>query len=320
MTNTSLHSDTLLADFAAYLATERVRAPRTTATYAAVVREFVRHTGDTAAAIRCDRAKLQQFLGSSQRAIGDVALARGRWNLRLSALRAWYAFLVGRGLAASDPTAGMVRQRVPRRDPQPLSLAELVALVSAVATESPGVYRARNVAIVQTLIHSALRVGELVALDLAQFDAAAMVLVGVRRKGGKVSAAWLNTTATQALRAYLQTREGLHPRPGQLALFLSHTGERMAVRSVQEMVSKYAKVAGIARRVTPHLLRHSAATALAALGTPIRTIQEICAHSSVATTQLYVTVAAQDRIEAVARLGAAFEGAAASRRLTNHNH
>ena len=319
MTNTPLHTDALLADFAAYLATERLRATRTTATYALVVRDFVRHTGDTAAAIRCDRAQLQQFLGSSQRAVGEVALARGRWNLRLSALRAWYAFLIGRGLVSSDPTAGMARQRVPRRDPQPLSLAELVALVSAVATESPGIYRARNVAIVQVLIHSALRVGELVALDLPQFDAAAMVLVGVRRKGGKVSAAWLNTTAAQALRVYLQTRDGLHPQPGQPALFLSHTGERMAVRSVQEMVSKYAKVAGIARRVTPHLLRHSAATALAALGTPIRTIQEICAHSSVATTQLYVTVAAQDRIDAAARLGAAFEAAAASKRLTNHN-
>lgn len=300
-------TDNLPPAFAAYLTAERLRAPRTAHTYSALVAEFVRHTGTVTAAVESNRLTIQQFLGSSQRAIGDVALARGRWNLRLSALRAWYGFLAARGLVCGDPTAGIVRQRVPRRDPQPLSMAELVALVRAVDQQSPGAYRARNVAIVQVLIHTALRVGELAALDVVQVDASAGVLGSVRRKGGKCVAAWLNPTATCALVGYLAERANLHPLPGEPALFVSHTGARMAVRSVQEMVSKYARLAGIRRRVTPHLLRHSAATQLAALGTPIRTIQEICAHSSVATTQLYVTVAAQDRIDAAARLGAAFE-------------
>ncbi len=279
----------LTAAFADYLTAERLRAPRTSKTYGAALAQFVRFVGSLDAAIGCNRAQIQQFLGSTHHATGDVALARGRWNLRLSALRAWYGFLAGRGLVTGDPTAGISRQRVSRRDPQPLSLQELVALVAAVDRESPGVYRARNVAIVQTLIQTALRVGELAGLDTAQLDVQTGVLVGVRRNGGKSAAVWLNPPATRALAAYLARRSDLHPPPCEPALFVSHTGARMAVRSVQEMVSKYARVAGIRRRVTPHLLRHSAASAL------------------------YVTVAAQDRINAAARLGAAFEAERATK-------
>lgn len=307
MTPFDASNDNLLAAFAAYLTGERLRAPRTVATYAAVAADLLAHAGSSSAAIGFKAAQIQQFLGLPPRRSGDVAQARSRWNLRLSALRAWYAFLLARGLVAADPSAAIRRQRVPRRDPQPLSLPELAALVRAAARDSPPAYRARNLAILQTLIHTALRVSELAALDVSQVDLAAGVLIGVHRKGGKSVAAWLNESAKAALASHLATRDRLHATPGEPALFVSHTGERMAVRSVQEMVSKYARFAGIQRRVTPHLLRHSAATALAALGTPIRTIQEICAHSSVATTQLYVTVAAQDRIDAVARLGAAFE-------------
>lgn len=321
MPKTSVTIAEVQKTFSDYLANELLRAPRTCQTYAAVTVDFLAHVGSVQSAIECNRAQVQQFLGSSQRRTADVALARSRWNLRLSALRAFYMFLANQEIAAVDPTIALVRQRVPRRDPQPLSLTELVALVATVDRKSPPIYRARNVAIAQTLIHTALRVGELVALDASQVDLQTGVLIGVRRKGGKSIAAWLNTTATRALAVYLANRDSLHAQPAETALFVSHTGARMAIRSVQEMISKYARVAGIKRRVTPHLLRHSAATALAGLGTHIRTIQEICAHSSIATTQLYVTVAAQDRIDAAALLGAAYDAEQKRQiNLSNHNH
>lgn len=94
--------------------------------------------------------------------------------------------------------------------------------------------------------------------------------------------------------------------PGVRALFLSDRGLPLAKRTLQEMVSRYGRLAGIVRRISPHALRHGSATAYASLGTPIRTIQEICGHSSVATTELYVHVASRDRHDAVDKLGLAF--------------
>lgn len=252
------YNDKQARDFADYLTAERLHAPRTASTYGRIVREFVASCGGTEAAMRCSRAQIRQFLGSSRRLGNDAALARSRWNLRLAALRAWCDYRLARGLATVDATAGILRQRVPQRDPQPLSLPELAALISAVEREAPGLYRARNVAIVRTLIDTGLRVGELAAVDLAQLDLTCGVLLGVQRHGGKCASAWVNETATRALAAYVATRDGLHPPASESALFVSHTGERMAIRTIQEMIRKYAGVAGIRRRVTPQLLRHSA--------------------------------------------------------------
>ena len=256
----AIHNDNQARVFADYLTAERRHAPRTASTYGRIVREFVAWCGGTEAALQCNRPQIQQFLGSSQRPGDDVALARSRWNLRLAALRAWYDYLLACGLAEVDATAGIRRQHVTQRTQRPLALPELAALVAVVELGSPELYRARNVAIVQTLIHTALRVGELAALDLAQLDLTCGVLLGVRRHGGKRASAWLSETATQALAAYVATRDGLHAPASESALFVSHTGERLAVRTIQEMVRKYASVAGIRRRVTPHLLRHSAPT------------------------------------------------------------
>ncbi len=81
----------------------------------------------------------------------------------------------------------------------------------------------------------------------------------------------------------------------------------LGVRAVQELVKRYAKLAGISRRVSPHVLRHSSATQLADMGTPIRVVQEICGHASVTTTQRYVHVNDGQRKQAVDALGEAWK-------------
>lgn len=302
MTPSEAFSSDLCRDFRRHLVEVRHFSPRTVAAYTSLAAALLAHAGDASVLAALDRPGVVAF----------IRLDRGRptskvgWNLRLSGVRAVFRWLVEEGRIARNPTDGIERQHVVQAEPQPLSLAEMVALVSAVETHSRSVYRRRNVALFQVFMHTALRVAEVVSLDLSQVDLPEHLLRGVRRKRGKIFAAVCNDVVAATLEEYLVDRPRLARRPDEQALFLSDRGGRLSVRSVQQLVGRYAKIAGIRRPVTPHLLRHSSATVLASLGTPLRVVQEICGHSSVTTTQRYVHVGERDRFDAADRLGRAF--------------
>jgi site-specific recombinase XerD len=300
--STSIHE--LAAAFAEHLLRVRLRAPRTVDNYRRVAELLIAHVGSGDAAIVSDTKVLRGFLAA--RRIDDVGMARASWNAKRSALRSFYAFLLAEGLRSDDPTSALERQRVPYREATVLSLREMVALVEAVKRGSTTVYRSRNVALVQVMIHTALRLSEVCSLSLDQTDVHAHVFRAVKRKGSKVFDSVFNDVVAEALEHLVADRPRLVRDSGVRALFLSDRGLPLAKRTLQEMVSRYARLAGIARPISPHALRHGSATALANLGTPIRTIQEICGHSSVATTERYIHVASRDRHEAVEKLGRAF--------------
>lgn len=294
----------IAAEFADHLVRVRLRALRTAENYAQVADALVDFAGSPAAATGADTTMLRQFL--SGRASRDVATARSSWNTRRSALRAFFGFLVDRGMRQDDPTGALERYRPPYREATVLSLQEMIRLVEAVERDSSPLYRSRNVALVQVMIHTALRVSEVCSLTVQQVDLQEHVFRSVRRKGAKVFDAPFNDVVAEALERYLGDRQHLCRGRSETALFLSDRGSPLAKRTLQETVSSYARRAGIARAVSPHALRHGCATALAALGVPMRTIQEVCGHASVATTERYVHVAGRQRHDAVARLGEAF--------------
>ena len=202
-----------------------------------------------------------------------------------------------------NPALKIERQRVFPKEPVPLSFDEMLRLVEAVEGHCSSVYKHRNVAILQVLFHCALRVAEVVSLDLLQLDFDNYVFLDVRRKGGKILAAAFNDVVAEALENYLKVRGEHLPEEDEPALFLSDRKKRLSTRAVQAMVKKYADLAGISRTVSPHLLRHSSATQLMEVGTPLRVVQEICGHSSVETTQRYVHVNNGQRKRAVNALG-----------------
>ncbi len=294
-----------LAEFSRYLTSVEMRAPRTATIYCSFAAQFVAHVGSPTA---CGVAKLAEIVGFLARQQGsDVQQLRAGWNLRLSAVRAVYRFFLSTGAVAADPSAKLRRQRFDAIEPEPLSLSEMVRLVEAAQSHGRRSARVRNVALLQIFLHTGLRVAEVVGLNVDQVDTANYVLHGVRRKGGKVMGVALNDVAVSALEAYLSDRE---PHPVGNAsgpLFLSDRGTQIAVRTVQQLVTRCAKQAGIVRRVTPHLLRHSSATQLVATGAPLRVVQEICGHASVTTTERYVHIAGRDRADAVARLSRAYQ-------------
>ncbi len=149
----------------------------------------------------------------------------------------------------------------------------------------------RDRAILETLFSTGLRVSELcnlrigdVNLDKGEF--------AVRGKGGKLRVVFLSSSASEALRAYLKKRDDIH----EALLVAHHAGGssqeeskevHLTPRSVQRLIKKYAAMAGIVKKVTPHQLRHSFATDLLHNGADIRSVQTMLGHASITTTQIY---------------------------------
>lgn len=286
------------------------RRPRTVGNYMPEVADFLRYLGIrdfTVASVaqrlaQVDQPTLLTYLcrpSMSGKAIGAVT-----WNLRLAAVRSLYAYLCRIEVLTMNPALKIDRQRTFERATVPLTLDELIRLVESVRDNSSPLYRERNVAIVQVLIHCSLRVHEVVGLAVDQVDFDHHLLLDVRRKGGKALASAMNDVVAEALQACIAAREGFHPSEAELSLFLSDRGTGLSIRTVQEAVKLHGRLAGIRQPVTPHLLRHSSATQLAALGTPLRVVQDICGHSSISTTTRYVHPANDDRKRAVDALAA----------------
>ena len=201
-------------------------------------------------------------------------------NLRLSALKGLARFC-GRKLTVRG--VRKVEQPV-----EPLNGRELGRLVAAVENHDwgPQWLALRNLAIIALLARAGLRVGEVVALDVGDVELnerSGWVLVR-RGKGLKERRVPLSREARKALRAYLEARPGWSGD----ALFVTKTGRRMDAGAVQRMVKAAARRAGIQKRVTPHVLRHTFATRFLRRGGDLATLQAVLGHANLATTARYL--------------------------------
>ncbi len=150
-------------------------------------------------------------------------------------------------------------------------------------------YRAlRNFALVDLLFATGMRVGEASSLDVADFLAAELVF-RVQGKGGRNRLAYVVDEQTVLIqRQHLEAR--LHLGTDSPALFLNASGERLSTQGMANIIARFRREAGIARHVTPHMLRHTVATLLLRNGMDIRVVQEFLGHASIATTQRYTHV------------------------------
>jgi integrase/recombinase XerD len=285
---------------------------------AAAARRFLDHltverglSDNTLAAYRHDLARYTAFL--SRRGVTDVATVDAK-TVRsfvaslsasthgpdeepykattvvrtLSTVRSFHRFCVVEGLAPDDPAGGVVRPRLPRALPHPLTVAEAIAVVEAPVTTTPAGLRDR--AILELLYGGGLRVSELTGLDVDDLDLEDGV-VRVLGKGGKERDVPVGAPARDAVGAYLtRGRPALATSRSRGALFLNARGGRLTRQSCARLLDRHARAAGIRRTVTPHDLRHSFATHLLEGGADVRVVQELLGHASVATTQIYTLV------------------------------
>jgi integrase/recombinase XerC len=220
--------------------------------------------------------------GLHEQGCGRATIAR-----KLASLRTFFRYLSREGLVKTNPARLLVSPRQQRKIPSHLGEAEASLLVE-VPGDSASALRAR--AILELLYASGLRCSELVGLDLAQLDLSER-MVRVLGKGRKERIVPFGQAAQRALTAYIAVRAEGHPRTE--ALFVARNGGRLTDRWVRRLVAERVRVVSIAKRVSPHTLRHSFATHLLERGADLRSIQELLGHSSLSTTQRYTHVNAK---------------------------
>ncbi len=217
-------------------------------------------------------------------------------NRRLAAIHRLCHWAEAKGLIEDDPAEGIRGvEKEHRLAPKSLSRNQVHALIRVVQRYGGK----RDVAIVQVLRHTGIRVGELVALRLADLSISERkgTLVVRWGKGGKYREVGLNADARQALTDYLAVR----PAVADDHLFIGQRGNGLTTRSVQSLVTKYGRLAGLAF-VTPHVLRHTFAKHLLDAGENLVTVATLMGHLRLDTTAVYTRPSALDLEKAVERL------------------
>lgn len=216
-------------------------------------------------------------------------------NYHLIALRSFFKYLSRRDVE-SLAAEKIELPKPPSRHVEFLEPTEVDRLLEATKQEKDKLTRLRDTAILELLFSTGLRISELVALNKDSINVKTREF-SVRGKGDKIRLVFLSEKAVAAIAAYLKERED-----NSKALFVRHdhklsveqqmksfseSASGLTPRTVQRLIKKYAKLAGIMKNISPHTLRHSFATDLLSNGADLRAVQELLGHASVSTTQIY---------------------------------
>ncbi len=219
----------------------------------------------------------------------DRKLAPSSVARKLVAIKVFFRFLVGQGLVRSDPSAVMESPRLMKGLPAVLDVEEVGRLLAS-APGKDGMRGLRDRALLELLYASGLRASEATGLKVSDLNLESGFL-RCAGKGGKERVVPVGKHARQWIERYLKrARARFKPKPEARELFLNRTGRRLSRQSVWMLVRRYANLAGIRKRITPHTLRHSFATHLLEAGADLRVVQELLGHASISTTQIYTHV------------------------------
>lgn len=222
-------------------------------------------------------------------------------NYHIIALRAFLKFLTKNDIKTLAPEK-IELSKIPERAVEVLSKDELDRIFDTIDASTPS--GARDLAILETLYSTGLRVSELASLNRSQVDLSRREFM-IRGKGKKPRIVFLSQKAADTIKRYLDKRDdNFDPflirirRPAKSANQTTATTQpadilsspRLSTVSIENIVSKYARQAGIIKKVTPHTLRHTYATQLLINGADIRSVQELLGHASITTTQIYTHV------------------------------
>lgn len=266
---------------------------------------------NTLAAYRQDLAEFQQQFGRRRRvsSIGPTeilayrnyltasrGLALATVKRRLACLRALFGWLVRRDILDASPFVKTdLRIRLPARLPRCLERRDLRTLMRHRAALGPNGALATGM-----LLATGMRVGELAALRVGDIDSVAGHL-RILGKGSRERTVFVTDRGLrEELRAYLAARHGNKAAPDR-TLLIDDRGQPISAAHIRTIIAELARTAGLARHITPHMLRHTAATMLLESGTDIRFVQRLLGHRSILTTQIYTHVSDRALWTALAR-------------------
>lgn len=291
--------DRAVTDFLEYMELEKERSQQTIKNYDFYLRRFVEfaQTKNAKNPKDIDQALVKRYrlwLNQQTNQSGDELKSNTK-NYHLVALRSWLKYLAKRDVKTMAPEK-IELGKTPERQVDFLDGEDLQAFLEAPMKKKQNkILQLRDKAILELLFSAGLRVSELVSLKQDSINLKKDEFT-IRGKGGKLRICFLSNAAKHAIREYLDQR-----KDEALVLFVRHDraskrsseASPLTPRSVQRMVEKYAKVAGITKKVTPHTLRHSFATDLLMNGADIRSVQSMLGHSSITTTQIYTHITNQ---------------------------
>lgn len=286
----------LKQQFLEYVEIEKGRSVKTVENYDRYLTRFLNFAKIDNPAKLTDSTvrEFRLWLNRQPAADGKSTLKRKTQNYYLIALRAFLKYLRKRGIETLQPEV-IELAKTGDRDLDLMTHAELERLLQAprlalkdAKNETDQLKALRDTAILETLFSTGMRVSELCSLtrdidyDRGQFS--------IRGKGDKVRVVFLADSAHEALKAYDVARKDMEE-----AMFVSHPGgtqqpRPLIPRAVERLVKDHAVRAGISRKVTPHVIRHSFATDLLENGADVRSVQALLGHANIATTQVYTHV------------------------------
>jgi len=279
----------LKTDFLEYLEIDKNRSPKTIENYDRYLSKFLEWSklkkpeSITEEIVHKFRVTLSRQVGQQ----GTLMTSRTQ-NYYIIALRGFLGFLTKKNIYSLSPEK-IELAKTKDRTIDFLTIEEVREIINTASGES--LTQKRDKAILILLFSSGLRISELTGLDRDQVNLKKREF-SVIGKGSKIRIVFISEEARDIIQKYLEERTDIDS-----ALFIrivknpgEHSNLRLTPRSIQRMIKKYTVKAGILKKVTPHVLRHSFATNLLQNGADIRSVQALLGHSSISTTQIYTHV------------------------------
>ena len=213
---------------------------------------------------------------SNKQGLGAKSIA-----LRLVALRQWFNYLIRQEQMSVNPAVGIKAPKASKRLPKNIDAEQVGQLLSSDSHEPSDL---RDLAMMELMYSSGLRLSELQGLDLGDMDLAGRE-VRLLGKGNKERIVPIGSKALEALHHWLEVRSQFKPQDN--AVFLNKRGGRLSHRSIQLVMQKWGEKQGLESHLHPHKLRHSFATHMLEASGDLRAVQELLGHSNLSTTQIY---------------------------------
>jgi integrase/recombinase XerC len=310
-------SDRWVHKFLTHLATDRGASAYTQRNYAQALNEFCRWQKSLQSTVRSPQSEVhspqsgppvaweklsRDDFRNYLRFLGRQSLGRAAIQLRFSALRTFYKFLIRHGAVETSPIKNLSLPKLEKRLPKFLTKQQILDLLAAPVTlletqkpkKGPGrpfsaVACLRDVAVLETIYSCGLRISELCGLLAEDVDWSER-LVRVRGKGKKERLVPIGEPALRAIQSYWDALK--QPPSGASPVFFAETSRRAPLKPLQlsRRLKQYLAVAGLDPSLTPHKLRHSYATHLLDAGADLRSVQELLGHAHLITTQIYTHV------------------------------
>jgi len=289
--------DELLLQFLQHLATDRDASPYTQRNYREALLDFCRWHADDRKSQPVWRSLQRDDFRAFLRFLGRKNYGRSSIQIRFSALRTFYKFLVRRGEIEATPIRNLTLPKQPKRLPKFLTPAQTQALLEAPLRELDAIQKSdtksidpadflRDAAVQETIYSCGLRISEACGINVEDIDWNEQ-LIRVRGKGRKERQVPIGAPALEAIRRYRQALGAHNASSGTLFFSKPESQTPLQPRLVQLRLKRYLAASGLDPALTPHKLRHSYATHLLDNGADLRSVQELLGHAHLVTTQVY---------------------------------